>query len=104
MTVESRLQSLRALYGNSMPALLDRDAVFRVIGKLYSNTHLLAMEARGAFPRRVSLSPRRTVWPLDEILLWVAQQLEGDREAAMDKRRNAVRGAVDAQRVTSDAA
>jgi prophage regulatory protein len=42
-------------------------------GILYSNVHLLRLEADGKFPKRVFLSPARVVWIESEIDEYIAR-------------------------------
>jgi len=64
--------------GDTMPGprlasgdvLLQR-ADLKELGIHYSNTHLLRLEARGLFPRRVRLSPRKVAWKEREVLDWL---------------------------------
>lgn len=45
----------------------------------YSWAHLARLEAKGEFPRRVRLSPKRVAWVQSEVETWCAT-----REAARD--------------------
>ncbi len=40
----------------------------------YSKVHINRLEKAGDFPRRIRLTPGRVVWPLIEIIAWVAER------------------------------
>ena len=46
----------------------------------YSRSHLWRMEQQGQFPRRIALSPNRTVWLAAEIDEWMQERIAASRE------------------------
>ena len=46
----------------------------------YSRSHLWRMEQKGQFPRRIALSPNRTVWLAAEIDQWMHERIAVSRE------------------------
>lgn len=54
--------------------VLLRRADLRRMGIEYSNVHLLRLEARNRFPRRVRLSPAKIAWIEREVLDWLANR------------------------------
>lgn len=45
-------------------------------GIRFSNTHLIELERRGAFPRRLNLSPAKVAWLEHEIRQWVQSRAQ----------------------------
>jgi prophage regulatory protein len=48
-------------------------------GITYTNTHLLRLERRDRFPKRVQLGPNRVAWVEREIEAWLQQRI-ADRD------------------------
>lgn len=46
-----------------------------------SDRNLYNLEARGQFPRRIVLSPRRVAWDLAEIEGWIESRKQSDEKA-----------------------
>lgn len=42
----------------------------------YTPQHVLRLEKRGLFPRRIQVGPNRVAWLLDEVEAWIATRLE----------------------------
>ena len=68
-----------AAFSRSSPTL-DRVALFapRLITKKelslvipYTHQHILRLEKRGQFPRRIQVGPNRVAWLLSEIEAWI---------------------------------
>jgi predicted DNA-binding transcriptional regulator AlpA len=51
-----------------------------VIGKAFSNPHLLRMEDKGEFPRRIYLGPKTPVWYVSELRAWFEAKAAEARE------------------------
>lgn len=52
--------------------LIDRKALCAKVP--YSDHHILTLESRGEFPRRIVLSPRRVAWDEGEVDKWIAER------------------------------
>ncbi len=59
----------------SRPTILLTRGDLRVRGISYSNPHLIDLERRGRFPRRVTLSPAKVAWVEAEVDSWLADHL-----------------------------
>jgi predicted DNA-binding transcriptional regulator AlpA len=46
------------------------------LGITYTDTHLRRLEAKGRFPKRVQLSPRRHAYAHAEVMAWVRGCIE----------------------------
>jgi len=57
--------------------LLTRAQLPELIGRVFSNGHLLRMEKDGLFPKRFYLSPRSPVWRAHDIKAWVSEKTAG---------------------------
>ena len=69
--------------GAVLPRLLYTREDLRRFGVKLSNSTLLRLEARGAWPRRVRLGAHSVAWPADEIHEHLAQ-LRAARSAVVD--------------------
>ncbi len=58
-----------------MPRVLDRNGL-RDLGVCLSNTHMLRLESRGRFPKRVYLSPQKVVWLESEVSEWLEDRIQ----------------------------
>ena len=58
----------------SIPKLLLSRADLKSMGIIYSNAHLLRLEAAEKFPVRVRLSPGRVAWLQVEIVKFIADR------------------------------
>jgi len=70
------------------PILIDR-AGLKTVGVTFSNAWLLDLEARGLFPRRLSVGGRKTCWLLAEVR-FIAKRA-ADRDVSAAERRRATR-------------
>jgi predicted DNA-binding transcriptional regulator AlpA len=43
----------------------------QALGVRFSRAHLLKLEKRGQFPKRIRLGPNSVAWRLDEIQTWI---------------------------------
>ncbi len=50
--------------------LLSR-ADLNALGIAYSNSHLILLESRGNFPKRIALSSQKVGWFRDEVFQWL---------------------------------
>jgi len=46
----------------------------------YSDTHLRRLEAAGKFPKRIKIGAHRVVWMKDEIVKWLEEKIDRDRD------------------------
>lgn len=54
----------------------------------YTPQHILRLEKRGLFPRRIQVGPNRVAWLLSEIEEWVAARVfERDRSGEQPERQ-----------------
>lgn len=54
----------------------------------YTPQHILRLEKRGLFPRRIQVGPNRVAWLLSEIEEWIAARvLERDRSGQRPERQ-----------------
>jgi len=54
----------------------------------YTPQHILRLEKRGLFPRRIQVGPNRVAWVLSEIEEWVAARVfERDRSGQQPERQ-----------------
>lgn len=54
----------------------------------YTPQHILRLEKRGLFPRRIQVGPNRVAWLLSEIEEWVAARIfERDRSGQQPERQ-----------------
>lgn len=61
------------------PRLITKAELRRMVP--YTPQHILRLEKRGLFPRRVQVGPNRVAWLLSEIEEWVAARVS-ERDAA----------------------
>lgn len=74
------------------PLVLSPEGLAR-LGVGYSNMHRLRLEARGAFPKRLSLGSRRVCYLTSEIKAWIVQRA-ADRDATAAARSEQARRGV----------
>src|SRR6516225_9596815 len=82
--------------GHDPPLALDadiKDELPRIITKKelrlivpYSPQHILRLEKRGKFPKRVQLGARRVGWYLHEVRGWLQQRSRGTTPVPFRKR------------------
>lgn len=60
---------------NFSPRFLSRDGL-RARGIEYSNVHLLRLEKKGSFPKRIRLGENKVAWAENEIDQWMLQKME----------------------------
>ncbi|MEQ9490512.1 MAG: AlpA family phage regulatory protein [Alphaproteobacteria bacterium] len=59
---------------NEKRRLIDRNGL-RDVGVCFSNKHLLSLERRGLFPKRVRLAPQTVCWLEHEISEWLEARI-----------------------------
>lgn len=68
-----------------MQRLIRLKEVVHVTG--LSRSRIYELEVLGSFPKRIALSPKTTVWVLDEIERWVSERIAArDQEAPARKK------------------
>jgi prophage regulatory protein len=66
-------QSISSLPNAQSLRLITRSELLAIVP--YTPQHILRLEKRGLFPRRIQIGPNRVAWLLSEIEEWVAARV-----------------------------
>jgi predicted DNA-binding transcriptional regulator AlpA len=70
------------------------------LGITYTNQHLIRLEQKDRFPRRLSLGNRRVVWMFSELKDWIAARAANRAADAAERSRVATAGVSTRQKRT----
>lgn len=57
---------------SSLPRIITKRELREIVP--YSPQHILRLEKRGLFPKRIVIGPGRVGWLLSDVLAWLAQR------------------------------
>lgn len=65
----------------SLPRIITKKELRQIVP--YSPQHILRLEKRGAFPKRIVIGPGRVGWRLSDIEQWLAERASSATSARM---------------------
>ncbi len=64
---------------SSLPRIITKKELLEIVP--YSAQHILRLEKKGSFPRRIVIGPRRVGWRLSDVERWLGERMEAGASA-----------------------